>query len=67
MLAKRHTHAPRVHTLVRMTAAATTVSAKMKDAKNSDRTTKNVFAEDASKAEPHAITASMAMADRPHL
>lgn len=56
-----------VHTLVRMTAAATTVSARMNEAKRRERTRKNVFAEDASKAEPHAATASRAMADHPHL
>ena len=46
-----------------MTAAATTVSARMKEAKNSDRIRKKVFAEDASKAAPHASIVSIAMPD----
>ena len=44
-----------------MTEAAITVSAMMKEAKQMHRTKKNVLAEDASKAAPHAVTASMAM------
>jgi hypothetical protein len=39
----------------------------MNEAKKRDRTRKNVFAEDASKAAPHEATASRAMADHPHL
>lgn len=46
-----------------MTAAATTVSARMKEAKNSERIRKKVFAEDASKAAPHASIVSIAMPD----
>ena len=45
-------------TAVRMTAAAITVSASINDTNNMDRTKKNVFADDASKAAPHAATVS---------